>query len=134
MDSVAAPLVPPSCPPPWLYQEREGNKDRLLQGQSNITQRDDTHEERQDEVSGREEGKSQVREIEFPWMTEEEEEVGQYESSFVAEVQKFVQRNSETFNIVTKEILTMETTPTLHNLKSEASCELKHDVITMMSR
>ena len=57
--------------------------------------------------------------------------VGGYENSFVGEVQKFVQRNSETFDIITEKELTVEPLPTLHNLKSEESCEL-HDVIIIM--
>lgn len=47
----------------------------------------------------------------------------EYESSFVAEVQKFVQRNSDMFDVITEKDLVMEVTPTLHNLKSEESCE-----------
>ena len=47
----------------------------------------------------------------------------EYEGSFVAEVQKFVQRHSEMFDTVTEKDLVMEITPTLHNLKSEESCE-----------
>ena len=52
-----------------------------------------------------------------------------YENSFVAEVRRFVQRNSEMFDIVTEEKLTTEVVPTLHNLKSEESCKLLHDVM-----
>lgn len=62
----------------------------------------------------------------------EDHAVSAYESSFVAEVQKFVQRNSEMFNIITEKELTMEVVPTLHNLKSKESCELC-DVIPMSS-
>ena len=50
--------------------------------------------------------------------------VSEYESSFVAEVQKFLRRNVEMVNTLTEKNLTMEVVPTLHNLKSEESCEL----------
>ena len=61
-----------------------------------------------------------------------EEEEDNYQDSFVAEVRRFVQRNSEMFDLVTKEEITMATTPTLHNLKSDASCELQHYIILFL--
>ena len=63
---------------------------------------------------------------------EEEEGMREYEGSFVAEVRRFVHRHSVMFDIVTDERLAMETVPTLHNLKSEESCE-HYDVIITSS-
>ena len=57
---------------------------------------------------------------------EEGDAVTEYESSFAAEVHKFVQRNANIFNIIAEKAVSMETVPTLHNLKSDASCENRH--------
>lgn len=52
---------------------------------------------------------------------QDESPVLEYEASFMAKVQKFVQRNSDMFDIITEKDLVVEATPTLHNLKSEES-------------
>ena len=62
---------------------------------------------------------------------DEEEEEEKYEDSFVAEVRRFVQRTVETFDMVTKEELVMDAGPTLHNFRSEESCEPVHDVVLL---
>ena len=101
-------------PPPRLDgEERDGKRG------SKVT---DVTAERGREVRAADEEKKEEKE-------EEEEEDEKYEDSFVAEVRRFVQRTAETFDLVTKEELVSDRGPTLHNFRSEDSCELLHDVI-----
>ena len=127
--------------PPWLQQrgsvddrgreerEREGEgRQPLLETVSEVSRREDTMKK----CAKSEEGVKVelAREVSGEEVScEEEEEVEEcavvdYENSFVGEVQKFVQRNSKMFDIATEKDLTIEPLPTLHNLKSEESCEL----------
>ena len=104
-------------PPPRLDgEERDGKRG------SKVT---DVTAERGREVRAADEEKAEEKEKEE--MEEEEDE--KYEDSFVAEVRRFVQRTAETFDLVTKEELVSDRGLTLHNFRSEDSCELLHDVI-----
>ena len=106
-------------PPPWLDgEERDGER------ASQVT---DVTAERGREVRAADEEKKEEKAEEKEEMEEGEEE--KYEDSFVAEVRRFVQRTAETFDLVTKEELVSDRGPTLHNFRSEDSCELLHDVI-----
>ena len=123
-DTLQGGSVEPSHPlPPWL-QHRDGDlgicdsgyqgREERGEGAREMTPRD------KDLGAPREEDKTEAG---LTGGGEQLQDVLEYESSFVAEVQKFVQRNSDMFDIVTEKDLVMEATPTLHNLKSEESCE-----------
>lgn len=112
--------------PPWL-QHREsdpGMCDRGYQGREeeggSVGHQDKSagvhrEEEIEDDKLGNEVGMGGVTGGGY------ESAVLEYEASFVAEVQKFVQKNSDMFDIITEKDLVVEATPTLHNLKSEES-------------
>ena len=86
---------------------------------------DEEEEEEKYEDSTKREGEMREQTV------DEEEEKEIYEDSFVAEVRRFVQRTVETFDMVTKEELVMDAGPTLHNFRSEESCEPLHDVVLL---